>query len=267
MNRLLAQITAGLAVFTLVTLPASAQHGHTSHGGPTQHNSRGSSPRGADRTARGRSPSGTSGGHLPGPRRGLTPRQKKALDAFMMANKGTLSGPQQAALNRLLSGEDLSSDDRTTLAGLLASDDQLDPEVREAISQGLKDDLEAKKLNGKPQVVRLLKVKNATGLPLEVSVQYRTQKEPEKWAWFPANPGPSTRALSFLLKPGETIDPRDGGQQVNASRVRVWARSLSSDRKWLEYKDHDLWLVPEVDQDEHRYYAPAIEGFAFTFTP
>src|SRR5205807_1923818 len=165
-----------------------------------------------------------------------------------------LSTPQQSSLNRLLSGEDLSFDDRTSLTTLLADDSQLDPEVREAVSQGLKDDLENKKQTGKPQVVRALKVKNATKLPLMIYVQYRAQNEPDQWAWYPAGPEDSRKALAVRVNPGETIALQDRGRSVHASRVRVWAKSVTSDRKWLEYKDHDLWLVPEMDQDEHRYY-------------
>jgi hypothetical protein len=62
--------------------------------------------------------------------------------------------------------------------------------------------------------------------------------------------------------------------------VRLWAKSTSANgQEWLEYKDQDLWLVPEVDKDdakpkdpsepkapkEHVYYAPEAQTFTFVF--
>jgi hypothetical protein len=115
-----------------------------------------------------------------------------------------------------------------------------------------------------PQGQRYLRIRNATGAPLTVFVQYRTLTGDNAFEWLPAAPDESEQALRFDIEAGEALDLANDGTRIAASRVRLWARSPT--RKWTAYKGKDLWLVPEVDEEgEHSYSAPAMETFTFTF--
>lgn len=116
------------------------------------------------------------------------------------------------------------------------------------------------------QVVRALSVKNNTGGKLTVYLQYRTQAAKGDWQWFPANPGQAKDALSFTVDAGQEASFQDKNATINASRVRIWAVSEKNE-EWNEYKNKDLWLVPEIDADkQHSYIAPAIELFTHTLS-
>jgi hypothetical protein len=109
---------------------------------------------------------------------------------------------------------------------------------------------------------RYLKVKNDTGEKLTVWVRYRTQTVRDEWKWYPAG----DEALCYELAPGQETYLSHEGWRVNASRVRIWAQTASGEQM-DEYKDKDLWLVPEEDDDgEHTYLAAHLEDFTFTFS-
>jgi hypothetical protein len=115
------------------------------------------------------------------------------------------------------------------------------------------------------QVVRYLYLKNQTGGKLTVYLQYRTQTDQGAWQWFPADPAQSTEILTYELEPDQETYLQDNEWTINASWIRIWAVSETGEH-WSEYKDKDLWLVPEVDQAGHHYYlAPAIETYSHTF--
>jgi hypothetical protein len=115
------------------------------------------------------------------------------------------------------------------------------------------------------QTRRYLQLKNDTGSKLTVYLQYRTQTDKGDWQWFPADPRQSTEALRFELAAGQETYLEDNGWTINASRVHIWAVADGGDQ-WSEYKDKDLWLVPEFDQAGNHYYlAPAMETYPHTF--
>jgi hypothetical protein len=110
---------------------------------------------------------------------------------------------------------------------------------------------------------RFLKVKNETGEPLKVFVQFRGKTD-TKWAWTPADPSDSKDALTYNLKPGQEMFLKHKGQKIAASRVRVWG--ISDNAKVLDYRDQDLWVVPEMDdRGEHCYLATEMKTFTFIF--
>jgi hypothetical protein len=108
------------------------------------------------------------------------------------------------------------------------------------------------------QTTRYLRVANGTSEPVTVWVQYETEGDDGKWAWYPAAPGDPSQALRFDLQPDERTDLADNGWRINASRVRFWARSQTG-QEWLKFKDQDFWLVPEKEEGQDGYYAPALE--------
>jgi hypothetical protein len=110
---------------------------------------------------------------------------------------------------------------------------------------------------------RYLKVKNDSGVPMKVFVQYRGQDD-KKWAWFPADPTESKDALVYDLKPGQEMFVQDKGNKLSASRVRIWG--VADSQTWFDFRDQDLWVVPEMDQSgEHRYQATEMRTFTFIF--
>lgn len=114
------------------------------------------------------------------------------------------------------------------------------------------------------QTQRYLKLQNDSGSKLKVWVQYRTLSEQKVWVWVPAAPEDSDKALTYDLEPGQSLHVAQQGEKIAASRVRLWAQSEIG--KWLEYKDADLWLVPEEDQNgQHNYMANEIKTFTFVF--
>ena len=102
---------------------------------------------------------------------------------------------------------------------------------------------------------RFLRVKNATGKAIKLSLQYRTPAGAGQWAWVPAAPGGANDALVFDLVPGAKADLEHEGKRVHASRVRVWA--TGDGVRWAQYKDQDLWLVDEAGAGGKRVYSAA----------
>jgi C1A family cysteine protease len=103
---------------------------------------------------------------------------------------------------------------------------------------------------------RRLSVRNKTGIPIEIKVQYRKGK-----TWKPADPNKSKRAHEFTLaKDGEGVLGLANGNNIEAGRVRVWATSTDGKRSWTKHKDKNLNLVPQG-----AYKAREIETFAYTF--
>ena len=108
---------------------------------------------------------------------------------------------------------------------------------------------------------RMLKIKNESDVPVKVFVQYREMVS-KKWQWLPSDPSQSSDAVSYDLKPGQEMLAEHQGKKVAASRVRIWVASEKA--QWNDYKDADLWLVPEMDaQGQHRYLATEMKTFTF----
>jgi hypothetical protein len=114
------------------------------------------------------------------------------------------------------------------------------------------------------QTRRYLRVKNDTQERLTVYVQYRTLTTKDRWAWFPVDPEQSEKAAVYVFEPGEEADLSHEDWRVNASRVRIWAVTEEG-TAWLENKEEDLWLVPEIDEARHQYLAPTMETYTVTF--
>jgi hypothetical protein len=117
------------------------------------------------------------------------------------------------------------------------------------------------------QVQCHLRVKNDTKEKLKVYVQYRTAGDDGEWAWLPADPKASEKAVVYELEPGEEAVLGDRGQAITASRVRVWAVAEASGSEWLDNKDADLWLVPEADDGQRYYHAAEMDSYTVTFSP
>jgi len=113
-----------------------------------------------------------------------------------------------------------------------------------------------------PQTTRFLQVANATQEPVKLHVQYRAKSESGDFAWFPAAPGGGGEPMTFELAPGEQAALADNDWRLNASRVRIWADSPS--KQWTQFKDQDLWLVPEVNEvGTHAYLAKDTQVFSY----
>lgn len=108
---------------------------------------------------------------------------------------------------------------------------------------------------------RYLLVKNQSKDVIQVNLQYKSFED-GAWKWIPADPE-TGQALSFEIQPGKEQLLENVGQKIATSRVRLWADSAT--HKWDTYKYKDLWLVSELDGDEHRYLAASMETFTFTF--
>jgi hypothetical protein len=107
------------------------------------------------------------------------------------------------------------------------------------------------------QTTRHLRVTNATREKMTVYLQYRAQDENEEWLWSPGEPG-SEDVMTYELEPGEVADLADEDWHICASRVRLWA--VSANQTYEQFKDQDLWLVPETDRDgTHLYESPAVQ--------
>jgi hypothetical protein len=121
-----------------------------------------------------------------------------------------------------------------------------------------------------PLFERYLLVQNESAKKLRIYVQWKTQT-PDGWAWLPENVSDpadlaKAQAAPFDLEPGAKTYLEFDGQPIKASRARLW--SVSDAGKFVEYKDKDLWLVPEQLPDgTHGYFAAEMQTFTFKFTP
>ena len=113
-------------------------------------------------------------------------------------------------------------------------------------------------LTATEQTRRFLRIKNNTGAKITVTPRYQTLNEDNQWVW-------NDKELAYDFDAGETSLISDGTLKVNAVRARVWA--VMEDGTTLdEYKDKDLWLVPEQDDNGNRFYlAPQMETHTLTF--
>jgi hypothetical protein len=198
----------------------------------------------------------------------MSEAEQEAVRSF--SRQGTVSDPQRSSLDRLRTGENLTDEDRTILTNMLANDPKLDPELRDIIKQGLQEDQANKRKLAVLQTQRYLKIKNETNEILTVFVQYRTEVQPDEWVWLPADPKKSTNAVTQQVLPGKEIYAEVDKNRILSSRVRLWAKANSKGTEWLEYKDQDLWLVPEIDKEDpkrqrHFYFAPETQTFTFVF--
>jgi hypothetical protein len=109
------------------------------------------------------------------------------------------------------------------------------------------------------QIMRYIRVVNRTQDPVTVHLQYRT-KDQDTWVWLPADPQYSDEALQFTLDPGQSLDLSDQDWQIMASRVIFWADSAK--QKWEDFKDNQMWVVPEVGDDgKHRYQSDNVQTY------
>jgi hypothetical protein len=165
-------------------------------------------------------------------------------------------------MGKMLDGKPLNDADRRNLLDVV-NDDRADltPDERNAIRQGLDDDLRGRKTF---QLTRFLKIYNDTDDRLKVWVQYRTIRS-DRWKWLPDDPGRSERARVVIVPPGESRMLEDNSGEVDANRVRLWARS-STGASWSRYKKRDLWLVTEMDGDQRRYRAVRTQTHTHTIS-
>lgn len=192
----------------------------------------------------------------------LTTKDQKSIRALV--KNPAVTKAEAGALDKVLSGEPLSTQERSTLSSLALNDRPgVTQAEREAVSRALDDDLERAKVSLSR---RYLYLHNDTGQPLTVSLVYQTLDEQKKnWHWVPGRP-PSDRVVELSLAPGVTQQARHGKQPILAFRARLWATGAGN-AGWDEWKDHDLFLVPEKDEEgRHRYYANTYDTFTFRFS-
>jgi hypothetical protein len=164
----------------------------------------------------------------------------------------------RGAIRNLLSGGYLTGTERQAIADLAVSGRSwLTEEEQKALNQALAYDMERRK-----KWQRELVVENFTGEPLTVWVHYYAPDAEGEWSWLPGPPKETAKALRYVVKPGAVTYLLDhGGAPIAASRVRLWAATASG-KKWSDYQQKDLWLVPEVgDGEQHYYHATAMEMF------
>ena len=191
----------------------------------------------------------------------LTTTDRKSIRALV--KNPAVTKAEANALDKALGGEALSPQERSTLSSLALNDRAgVSQAEREAVSRALDDDLERAKVSLSR---RYLYLHNDTGQSLTVSLVYQTlDKEKKKWQWLPGRP-PSDRVVEFTLPPGVTQQAKHGKEPVLAFRARLWAAGTGSSG-WDEWKNQDLFLVPEKDEEgNHRYYASAYDTFTFRF--
>jgi hypothetical protein len=115
------------------------------------------------------------------------------------------------------------------------------------------------------QTERYLKIKNNTGERLRVYVQHYSLTAGGEWVWQPARPGEKVAPFGYDFEPGEEAVLGGAQGSLAAHCVRVWARSASG-LEWTDYRNADLYLVPEQDANGDRYYLAADrENFTFSF--
>jgi hypothetical protein len=115
----------------------------------------------------------------------------------------------------------------------------------------------------KAQFKRFLKVKNDSGENLKVFVQFVVKTEDGDGVWVPGMPG-TEQAFSFDLANGEEQFVEFNGKKVASPVVRIWG--VSAKGQFLQYRDSDLWLVPETDQmGQHVYLSNDVRTFTFAF--
>jgi uncharacterized protein (TIGR03000 family) len=102
------------------------------------------------------------------------------------------------------------------------------------------------------QTTRRLRLRNTTRANIVVFVQYRTPTGKGEQKWFPAgNPdGDARKAVRYEVPAGQTVDVKDNDWQIHASKARVWAEG--GGKRWHQFKDTDLSLVPEKDEDDNK---------------
>jgi hypothetical protein len=206
-------------------------------------------------------------------RHGKQMTQKERNDAIAgMANRLPLTQAQQGAVNNLLSGAPLTQTDRNVLNTLATEGQGLTDEERQAILQGLDAD-QARTASDNPsgggvkQVQRYLTVYNTTGEPVTVYLQCRIVNRQGDWTWFPAQPGDQRKALTYQLEPGKAGKLKLDGNLLAASKVRLWAVSQSGSR-WEDFREQDLWLVPEkAANGEHYYLAGEVGTVSLRISP
>jgi TolA-binding protein len=103
---------------------------------------------------------------------------------------------------------------------------------------------------------RKLQVRNRTGAPIKVSLQFKNKKK----KWSPGKPGGD--ALVFTVADGSDALLGDGAGEIDSSTVRLWASTEDGSKTWTKFKGKDLKLTPQGS-----YKDLAIQTFSFTFDP
>jgi hypothetical protein len=107
------------------------------------------------------------------------------------------------------------------------------------------------------QVVRGLKVCNASTKTIRVFLQYEALNSDGEWQEFGTD-----QPLEYALKPNEVAVLKDGDWDIAARRVRVWAEAEDGSQKWVRFKDKELNLVPEP---EDGYASPQVQVVNLAF--
>ena len=107
---------------------------------------------------------------------------------------------------------------------------------------------------------RYLKVSNNMGSPLTLSLQLYTKNDQGAWTWV------GGQRMSYRLAAGQTTYLGMQGQKLAGSKIRFVARWQGGE--FTQYRDRDLWLVPEVDgAGNHVYSAAEMDTYPLDLRP
>ncbi|MBC7977518.1 MAG: outer membrane protein assembly factor BamD [Myxococcales bacterium] len=101
---------------------------------------------------------------------------------------------------------------------------------------------------------RQLSVRNKSGGPIKVHVQYKTGSK-----WLPSKPS-AGKTIDFTVADGAVVLLGDGTTPIAAGEVRLWAEADGGSAKWTKNKAKSLDLTPKGN-----YKAEQIDTFSFTF--
>jgi hypothetical protein len=100
-------------------------------------------------------------------------------------------------------------------------------------------------------------------MKVTIYVKYHAVDQNGNWNWFPSGLDDSN-AIAFDLAPGQPVELWDGDWHVYADRARIWAVSEDGQHQWVCYKDNDLLLVSEQDdQGQPSYLSADIQTLSF----
>jgi hypothetical protein len=108
------------------------------------------------------------------------------------------------------------------------------------------------------QALRYMRVTNITGQKLQVFVRFCVSSPGESDAWMQT--ADKSGVIVYDFEPGESAKLVSRGEEVAASKVRIWAVSPSG-KTWNTFKERDLVIVDQP------YPSDEIRTFTFAFNP
>ncbi|MBY0227698.1 MAG: hypothetical protein K2W96_00315, partial [Gemmataceae bacterium] len=115
------------------------------------------------------------------------------------------------------------------------------------------------------QTTRKVRFANTTKKKVKVKFFYETVTEDDKLDWPTGEPAKGGTPVELDLEPGEVAEVKEGDWTVNASRISFTAQTEDGSKKWEQFKDQEMDLVPEDTEGVKGYAAPAIQTLTLSF--